>query len=121
MIWALKRPIEPNRYTTSSRFTESVALEGIVGSARDTWNVAAAEIVIELYKNESTAKQSHLTVGQQVTSNDVEGITFGWVNLCNNDRLRRTFGNIPTEERERNRCTRLIGPSTDSVACKTAA
>ena len=120
MIWALKRPIEPTRYS-SSWLTEAVALKGIVGSARDTCNRAAAEIVIELYKTEATAKESHLMAGQLVTSNDVEGITFGGVNLCNNDRLRSTFGNTPTEERERNRCTRLIGPSTDSVACKTAA
>lgn len=77
--------------------------------------------MIEFYKNEATAKESHLMAGQLVMSNDVEGITFGGVNLCNNDRLRRTFGNIQTEERERNRCTRLIGPSTDSVDGKTAA
>ncbi len=101
MIWALKRPIEPNRYS-SSRFTESVAREGIVGSARDTCDVAAAEIVIELYKNESTAQESHLTAGQLVTSNDVEGITFGWVNLCNNDRRRMDAATNDGSEQHRN-------------------
>jgi len=120
MIWALNRPIESTKYT-SSRFTGTIALEGLVRSVADTCDGTDAETVIELYKNEATAKESHLRTGQLATLNDVEEITFGSVDLCNNDRLRGTLGNIPPEECERNYCARPIGPSTDAAAHKTAA
>lgn len=109
---------------TSIRFTETVALEGLVasiGSVGDAYDNAAAETVMGLFKNEAIATESPFRVGPLRTLPDVEEITFAWVDWYNNDRLHSTLGNVPPEEYEQNYYARPIGPSTDDAADKTAA
>ena len=119
----LQRPVESGQYT-SIRFTETVALEGLVasiGSVGDAYDNAAAETVMGLFKNEAIAKDSPFRTGPLATVGDVEQITFDWVDWYNNDRLHSALGNIPPEEYEQSYYARTIGPSTDDAADKTAA
>ena len=109
---------------TSIRFTETVALAGLVasiGSVGDAYNNAAVETVMGLYKNEATAKGSPFQTGPLRTLADVEEITFDWVDWYNNDRLHSALGNIPPEEYEQNYYAETNGPSTGDAANKTAA
>ncbi|NYJ19526.1 hypothetical protein [Glaciibacter psychrotolerans] len=57
----MHRPVELAQYT-SIRFTDTVALEGLVasiGSVGDAYDNAAAETVMGLYKNEAVTSQHH--------------------------------------------------------------
>ena len=75
---------------TSIRFTETVALEGLIasiGSVGDAYDNAAAETVMGLYKNEAIAKGSPFRTGPLRNLSDVEEVTFDWVDWYNNDRL----------------------------------
>lgn len=109
---------------TSIRFTETVALQGLIasiGSVGDAYDNAAAETVMGLYKNESVAKGSPFHTGPLKTIADVEEITFDWVDWYNNDRLHSALGNVPPEECEQNYYAEINGPSTGDAANKTAA
>jgi transposase InsO family protein len=62
----LLRPVEFAQYT-SIKFTETVALEGLVasiGTIGDAYDNAAAETVTGLYKNEAVAKTSPFVTGR---------------------------------------------------------
>lgn len=116
-------PVESAQYT-SIRFTDTVALEGLVasiGSVGDAYDNAAAETVMGLYKNEAIAKNSPFRTGPLRTIADVEEVTFDWVTWYNNERLHGYLGNLPPEEYERNYYDRDIGPSPGEAANTTAA
>lgn len=109
---------------TSIRFTETVALEGLVasiGSVGDAYDNAAAETVMGLYKNEAVAKGSPFATGPLKTIADVEELTFDWVDWYNNDRLHSALGNVPPEEYEQNYYAEINSTSTGDAANKTAA
>jgi transposase InsO family protein len=109
---------------TSIRFTETVALEGLVasiGSVGDAYDNAAAETVMGLYKNEAVAKESPFRSGALRTIADVEELTLDWVHWYNNERLHSALGNVPPEEYEQNYYARTTGLSTENAADKTAA
>ena len=98
---------------TSIKFTETVALEGLVasiGTIGDAYDNAAAETVMGLYKNEAVAKNSPFSTGPLKTLADVEELTFDWLDWYNNRRLRSSLGNMPPEEYERNYCAETNGP-----------
>ncbi len=109
---------------TSIRFTETVALEGLVasiGPVGDAYDNAAAETVMGLFKNEAIAKGSPFRTGPLRGIADVEAVTFAWVDWFNNRRLHSALGNIPPEEFELAYYARETGPSADDAANKTAA
>ena len=109
---------------TSIKFTETVALEGLVasiGTIGDAYDNAAAETVMGLYKNEAVAKNSPFITGPLKTLAHVEELTFDWVDWYNNRRLHSSLGNMPPEEYERNYYAETTGPLTDGAANKTAA
>jgi putative transposase len=109
---------------TSIKFTETVALEGLVasiGTIGDAYDNAAAETVMGLYKNEAVAKNSPFITGPLKTLADVEELTFDWVDWYNNRRLHSSLGNMPPEEYERNYYAETTGPLRDGAANKTAA
>ena len=119
----LQRPVESGQYT-SIRFTETVALEGLVasiGSAGSAYDNAAVETVMGLFKNEAITKGSPFTVGPLRTVTDVEEATIDWVHWDNNQRLHSALGNLPPEEYQRNYHAKNHGPSTGDAANKTAA
>ncbi len=67
---------------TSIKFTETVALEGLVasiGTIGDAYDNAATETVMGLYKNEAVAKNSPFVTGPLKTLADVEKLTFDWL------------------------------------------
>jgi putative transposase len=75
---------------TSIRFTETIALEGLVasiGSVGDAYDNAAAETMMGLFKNEAIAKESPFRTGPLRTITEVEVIVLDWVHWFNNDRL----------------------------------
>lgn len=127
-----KRPIRPglihhsdagSQYT-SIRFTETVALEGLVasiGSVGDAYDNAAAETVMGLFKNEAIRNGSPFRTGALKGLADVEEVTFDWVNWYNNERLHSFLGDVPPEEFEANYYAGKTGPSADEAANKTAA
>lgn len=109
---------------TSIRFTDTVAMEGLVasiGSVGDAYDNAAAETVMGLYKNEAVQKGSPFWSGPLKTLADVEELTFDWVDWYNNDRLHSALGNIPPEEYEAAYYDEVNVPSTGGAANKTAA
>lgn len=109
---------------TSIRFTETVALEGLVasiGSVGDAYDNAAAETVMGLYKNEAVAKGSPFRAGALKTMTDVEELTLNWVHWYNNERLHSALGNVPPEEYEQTYYAQTTGLSTENAADKTAA
>lgn len=109
---------------TSIRFTESVALEGLIasiGSVGDAYDNAAAETVMGMYKNEAIAKNSPFNVGPLRTLADVEELTFDWLDWYNNRRLHSTLGYLPPAEFEANYYAETNGPLNDEAANKTAA
>ncbi len=127
-----KHPIRPglihhsdagSQYT-SIRFTETVALEGLVasiGSVGDAYDNAAAETVMGLFKNEAIRNGSPFRTGALRGLADVEEVTFDWVNWYNNERLHSFLGDVPPEEFETNYYAGKTGPSADDAANKTAA
>ena len=87
------------------KFTETVALEGLVasiGTIGDAYDNAAAETVMGLYENEAVAKNSPFITGPLKTLAHVEEFTFDWVDWYNNRRLHSSLGNMLPEEYERN-------------------
>ena len=109
---------------TSIRFTETVALEGLVasiGSVGDAYDNAAAETVMGLFKNEAVRNGSPFRTGPLKTLADVEEITFDWVTWYNNERLHSYLGNVTPEEYEASYYADLTGPSADDAANKPAA
>jgi transposase InsO family protein len=87
---------------TSIRFTEHLALEGIlpsIGTVGDAYDNALMESTIGLYKTECI----HTRVfhrGPYKTLADVEYGTAGWVDWYNNRRLHSSIGMIPPAEYE---------------------
>ncbi|MEB0005009.1 IS3 family transposase [Cryobacterium sp. 10I1] len=109
---------------TSIKFTETVALEGLIasiGTIGDAYDNAAAETVMGLYKNEAVAKNSPFMTGPLKTLADVEKLTFDWLDWYNNRRLHSALGNMPPEEYERNYYAETNGPIDIEAANKTAA
>jgi transposase InsO family protein len=109
---------------TSIKFTETVALEGLIasiGTIGDAYDNAAAETVMGLYKNEAVAKNSPFMTGPLKTLADVERLTFDWLDWYNNRRLHSTLGNIPPAEYEDNNYADTNGPINIRAANKTAA
>ena len=117
------RPVEFAQYT-SIKFTETVALEGLVasiGTVGDAFDNAAAETVMGLYKNEAVAKNSSFITGPLKTLADVEKLTFDWRDWYNNRRLHSALGNMPPAEYELNYYAGTNGPINIEAANKTAA
>lgn len=109
---------------TSIKFTDTLVNEGLtasIGTVGDAYDNAAAETVMGLYKNEAIATGSPFRISPLRGIDDVETVTFEWVDWYNTDRLHSTLGNMPPEEYERNYYAQNIGPSTDEAANKTAA
>ncbi|MGV8885520.1 MAG: IS3 family transposase [Microbacteriaceae bacterium] len=109
---------------TSIRFSETVALEGLVasiGTIGDAYDNVAAETVMGLYKNEAIAKGSPFWAGPLKGLADVEQLTFDWLDWYNNRRLHSSLGNVPPGEYETNYYAETNGPSNDEAANKTAA
>ena len=109
---------------TSIKFTETVALEGLIasiGTIGDAYDNAAAETVMGLYKNEAVAKNSPFMTGPLRSLAGVERLTFDWLDWYNNRRLHSTLGNIPPAEYEDNYYAETNGPINIGAANKTAA
>jgi transposase InsO family protein len=109
---------------TSIRFSETVALEGLVasiGTIGDAYDNAAADTVMGLDKNEAVAKDSPFRAGPLRGLADVEELTFEWLDWYNNRRLHSALGDVPPNEFETNYYAEPIGPSNDEAANKTAA
>jgi putative transposase len=109
---------------TSIRFTETLALEGLlpsIGSVGDAYDNAAAESVMGLFKNEAIAKGSPFRVGPLKNADDVELITMAWVHWYNEERLHSYLGHVPPVEFEAEYYARLEVPSTDGAANIEAA
>ncbi|RFA17545.1 IS3 family transposase, partial [Subtercola boreus] len=109
---------------TSIRFTETVALEGLVasiGSVGDAYDNAAAETVMGLFKNEAIRNGSPFRTGPLKTLTNVEETVFDWVTWYNTDRLHSYLGNISPEEYERNYYAQDHGTSTGDAANTKAA
>jgi putative transposase len=105
---------------TSIRFSEIVALEGLVASI-GTIGDAAAETVMGLYTNEAMAKASPFTTGLLKTLAGVERLTIDWLDWYKNGRLHSSLGNIPPGEYETNYFAETTGPLNDEAANKTGA
>jgi len=108
---------------TSIRFTETVALEGLVasiGSIGDGYDNVAAEAVICLFKNEAITKGSPFRTGPLRTITDVEEIVPERAHWYNNDRLHSALGNVPPEEYEAAFYAKDHGTSTGDATNKTA-
>ena len=82
---------------------------------------AAAETVMGLYKNEAIAQGSPFRVGPLRGLEDVEVLTFEWVDWYNNRRLHTGLGNMPPDEYEDTYYAQNIGPLNDEAANITAA
>jgi hypothetical protein len=85
---------------TAIRFTDTVALEGLVasiGSAGDAYDNAAAETVMGPFKNEAVAAGSPFRDGPLRQLADVERLTTDYVHWYNRDRLHGELGQIPPE------------------------
>ena len=109
---------------TSIRFTETVALAGLVasiGSVGDAYDNAAAGTVMGLFKNEAIRKGSPFRPGALKGLPGVEATTFAWVDWYNTSRLHSTLGNIPPDEFEANYYAQETGPSADEAASNEAA
>jgi hypothetical protein len=106
---------------TSIKFTETVALEGLVapiGTIGDAYDNAAAETLKGLYKNEAVAKNSPFLTGRLKTLADVEELTFDSLDWNNNRRLHSSLGNMPPEEYESNYYAETTGPLRDGAPTK---
>ena len=69
---------DPGSQCTSIKFTDTVALEGLVasiGTMGAAYDDAAAETVMGLYKNEAVANNSPVRTGPLETLSDVEELT----------------------------------------------
>ena len=82
---------------------------------------AAAETVMGLYKNEATAKGSPFRIGPLRGIDDVETLTFEWVDWYNNRRLHGTLGNMPPEEYGAHLTTLKSSALNDEAANKKTA
>ena len=109
---------------TSIRYTDTLALEGLVpsiGSVGDAYDNAAAETVMGLFKNEAVAKNSPFRNGALKTETDVVDVVFEWVHWYNTQRLHSAIGYQTPEEYEQTYYARKTRPSADDAANKTAA
>lgn len=109
---------------TSIRFSETVALEGLVasiGTVGDAYDNAAAETVMGMYKNEAVAKNSPFNTGPLKNIADVEELTIDWLDWYNNQRLHGTLGYLSPVEFEANYYAETNGSLTDDAANKKAA
>ena len=93
----LHRPPEPKQYL-SIRYTERLAqlgAVGSVGSVADSYDNAAAETLIGLYKTELIR-----TRGPWAGLDQVELATLEWVDWYNHRRLHTACGHVPPAEYE---------------------
>ena len=98
----LRRLVEPGQYT-AIRFTDTLALEGLVasiGSVGDAYDNAAAETVMGLFKNEAVAAGSPFRDGPLRQLADVERLTTDYVHWYNHRRLHGACGDTPPSEFE---------------------
>jgi putative transposase len=93
----LQRPLEPEQYL-SIRYTERLAEAGAiasVGSVGDSFDNAAAESLIGLFKTELIRRR-----GPWKGLDDVELATLEWVDWFNHRRLHSACGLVPPAELE---------------------
>jgi len=93
----LRRPPEPEQYL-SIRYTQRLAELGAVpsvGSVADSYDNAAAESLIGLYKTELIRRR-----GPWRNLDHVELETLEWVDWFNRRRLHTACGNVPPAEFE---------------------
>jgi putative transposase len=87
---------------TSVRFTEHLALQGIlpsIGTVGDAYDNALMESLIGLYRAECL-RSLVFHHGPYKTIADVEYATAGWIDWWNHDRLHGTLGLVPPVEFE---------------------
>jgi putative transposase len=95
----LRPPVELAQYL-SIRYTERLAAAGAVasvGSRGDSYDNAAAESLIGLFKTELIRRR-----GPWRGIDDVEMATLEWVDWFNSRRLHSACGDIPPIEAEQN-------------------
>lgn len=73
-------------------------LQPSIRSVGDTYDNAAAETVMRLFKNEAIAKNSPFRTDALKTENDAIEIVFEWVHGYNNDRLHYALNHQTPEE-----------------------
>lgn len=116
-------PVEPSQYT-SIRFTETLAIEGLlpsIGSVGDAYDNAAAESVMGLFKNEAITTGSPFRAGPLKNADDVENVTMAWVHWYNEERLHSYLGYVPPVEFEAEYYARPEVPSSDGATNKEVA
>lgn len=86
-----------------------------------TYDNAAAETVIGLFKNEAVAKGSPFRTGALKTESDVVEVVFDWASWYNYDRLHSSLDHQTPEEFERAYYDEMTGSLPDAAAHKTAA
>jgi putative transposase len=109
----LRRPIESAQYL-SIRYTERLDATGAVrsvGSKGDSFDNAAAESLIGLYKTELIRRR-----GPWRGLDDVEIATLEWVDWFNHRRLHSACGDIPPIEYEDNHYRSIAGLTEDQPA-----
>jgi putative transposase len=109
---------------TSIRFTETVALAGLVasiGSVGGAYDNVAAETVMGLFKSEAIRKGSPFHPSVLKGLPDVEAVTFAWVDWYNTSRPHSTIGNIPPDQFGTDYYTQETGPSADVAVRNEAA
>ena len=82
-----------------------------MGSKGDSYDNAAAESLIGLYKTELIRRR-----GPWRTLDDVEIATLEWVDWFNNRRLHSELGDVPPAEHEANHYRHLPAPHAREAA-----
>jgi len=84
----------PGTAYSSQKYTQKLADEGLVpsiGTIGDAYDIASAETVKGLFKNEVIAKDSPFRTGPLVTESDVSEVAADWVHWYNNERFHSTL------------------------------
>jgi Integrase core domain len=113
LIGVLRRPLESAQYL-AIRYTERLDAAGAVrsvGSKGDSYDNAAAESLIGLYKTELIRRR-----GPWRGLDDVELATLEYVDWFNHRRLHSAIGDIPPVEYEDNHYRQIAGLSEDVPA-----
>ncbi len=109
---------------TSKRYTETLALEGLIpsiGTIGDAFDNAAVETVMGLFKNEAVAKASPFRSGPLAGRSDVDDLVVEWVFWYNHARLHSTLGYRAPVEFEQLYYDGIDGTLSDVAASKLAA
>ena len=109
----LQQLVEPSQYL-AIRYTDRLADAGAVtsvGSKGDSYDNAAAESVIGLYKTELIRHR-----GPWRGLDDVELATLEWVDWYNHRRLHSACGHVPPTEYEQDHYRSIAGLTEETPA-----